>query len=121
MKQQKTETKAIVFMIVSAFLASFGQIFYKFAANNTSDVYSFFANPYLYFGGLAYFIGLIFMIKALRRGELTIVYPILATSFIWVSLLTPFFFSNDVMTLRKWIGVIVIVVGVICVGSGRAK
>jgi uncharacterized membrane protein len=120
-KQQVTTLSAIVFMIFSALFASAGQIFYKFAANNTQDIATFFLNPWLYFGGISYSIGLLFMIKALRRGELTVVYPVLATSFIWVSLLSPLFFKTDSMTFQKWIGVLVIVIGVTLVGKERTK
>ena len=118
---QKTTISAILFMLVSALFASSGLILYKFAANNTFDVMTFILNPYLYLGGLSYAAGLFFMLKALRRGELTVVYPVLATSFIWVSILSPIFFESDFMTIQKWIGVLIIIVGVSLVGKGRAK
>ncbi len=121
MKRQTTEIAAILFMIVSALFASVGQILFKFAANNTHDVASFILNHYLYLGGLAYATGLIFMLKALRRGELTVVYPVLATSFIWVSLLSPIFFNTDSMSIQKWVGVSVIIAGVYMVSKGRVK
>ncbi len=123
MKINKGTTKlsAIIFMLCSALVASFGQVFFKFAANKTAGVSSFILNPYVYLGGLAYFIGLLFMIKALRRGELSVVYPVLATSFIWVSVLSPLFFNTDFMTAEKWAGVVIIVLGVSFVGKGRKK
>ena len=71
--------------------------------------------------GAAYFIGLVFMLKALQLGELSVVYPVLATSFIWVSLLSPLFFPADRMTAKKWLGVAVIVVGVTLIGRARAR
>jgi len=118
---QKTKFSGVLFMLVSAVFASVGQIFFKFAANRTIDVTTFIMNPYLYLGGFAYTTGLFFMLKSLRRGELTVVYPVLATSFIWVSLLSPLFFKSDIMTINKWIGIIIIILGVTLVGNGRIK
>jgi len=118
---QKTHPSAIVFMLLSALFASFGQIFFKFAANNLTDINSLIFNSNLYFGGICYLAGMILMLKALRRGELSVVYPVLATSFVWVSILSPIFFKNDVMTLQKWIGVGVVILGITLVGRGRTK
>ncbi len=75
----------------------------------------------MYLGVISYGIGLLFMLKALRRGELTVVYPILATSFIWVSLASPLFFPTDFMTMQKWIGIFIVSAGVSLVGKGRSK
>jgi len=57
------------------------------------------------------------MLKALLYGEVTVVYPIMATSFIWVALMSPFFFG-DVMTPTRWIGIIIIMLGVCLVARG---
>ena len=119
--KQKTKISAIVFMLFSALFASAGQIFYKYAANATQDIVTFVMNPFIYLGILFYGAGLVLMLKAMRRGELTVIYPILATSFIWVSLLSPLLFETDFMNLQKWIGVAVIVLGVTFVGRGRTK
>lgn len=119
--KQKTGISAIMFMLISAIFSSVAQILFKFAANNTKDVLSFIYNPYLYFGGFSLLIGLVFMLKSLRRGELTVVYPVIATSFIWVSLLSPIFFKTDFMTLQKWIGIFIIISGVYLVSKGRER
>ncbi|MFC1727909.1 EamA family transporter [Nanoarchaeota archaeon] len=117
----KTSLSAIIFMVFAAIFASGGQIFYKFAANRTADFATLVLNPFLVLGLASYGIGLLFMLKALRRGELTVVYPILATSFIWVSLASPLIFKTDFMTPLKWIGVLIILAGVTLVSKGREK
>lgn len=118
---QKTSISAIVFMLFSAVFASAGQILFKFAANSTSNITTFILNPFLYLGLMGYGLGLLFMIKAIRRGELTVVYPVLATSFIWVSLASPVFFATDSMNIEKWAGVIFVIFGITLVGKGRQK
>lgn len=116
-----TSISAIILMIFAAILGSVGQIFYKFASQQTVDAASLIFNSYLYLGVGAYGLGLIFMLAALRRGELTVVYPVMATSFIWVSILSPIFFETDFMTINKWIGIAIIILGVAVIGKGRSK
>ena len=65
-----------------------------------------------------YGFGAVLLIIALRNGELSVIYPIIATSYIWVSLLSPRFFSTDFMNATKWGGIFVIIVGVTFVGIG---
>lgn len=119
--KQKTTISAIVFMIFSAIFASFGQVLFKFASKSSFDFMTLIFNPFLIIGLASYGVGLLFMLKAIRRGELTVVYPVLATSFIWVSLLSPLFFETDFMTLQKWIGIFIIIVGISLIGKGRQK
>ncbi|MBN2420924.1 EamA family transporter [Candidatus Woesearchaeota archaeon] len=120
-KIQKTSLNAVIFMLFSAIFASVGQILFKFAANEVNSTATLIFNPFLYFGLLGYGLGLLFMIKAIRRGELTVVYPVLATSFIWVSIASPIFFAADSMNIQKWFGVAIIIIGITFVGKGRQK
>ena len=114
--------KAIIYVFIAALFASVGQIFFKFAANNNLiDVMSFIFNPYVYIGVLFYGLGFIFMLKALLYGEVTLVYPMMATSFIWVCLMSPFFFPADSVSLHKWIGIGIILIGVYFVAKGGKK
>ncbi|MEK6887273.1 MAG: hypothetical protein AABW88_05585 [Nanoarchaeota archaeon] len=121
MKKQTTKLSAMGFMLLAAIFASAGQIFFKFTADKFTSIISIFTNYNTYIAGTFLLVGLFFMLKALRRGELTVVYPVLATSFIWVSLLSPLFFSGDFMTFQKWSGVFIIIFGVTLVGKGRKK
>ena len=121
MTKKITKLSAMGFMLLSAIFATMGQIFFKFTADKFTTLPSIFTNYNTYIAGAFFLIGLFFMLKALRRGELTVVYPVLATSFIWVSLLSPLFFRGDFMTFQKWIGVFIIILGVTLIGRGRKK
>ena len=61
------------------------------------------------------------MIIAFKGGELSVLYPIIATSYVWVSIASPFFFETDYMTTSKWIGVFVIIGGISLIGWGAKK
>lgn len=109
-------------MIICTVFTSAGQILYKFGANNLSfSFFSILTNIPLIAGVACYGVGLIFLLLALRGGELTVLYPIIATSYVWVSLASPFFFSTDYMTQMKWGGVFIIILGVSLIGWGARK
>lgn len=54
---------------------------------------------------------MIAFIIALRGGELSVLYPIVATGYIWVSLWSVLFLRER-MTLLKWTGIAFIIAGV---------
>lgn len=118
----KTKWWAITLMIPCTIFTSAGQIFYKMATNTIGlEISSILFNLPLIAGLVSYGIGLILLIIAFRGGELSVLYPIIATGYIWVSLASSYIFETDFMTLYKWIGVVVIIVGVSLIGFGAKK
>ena len=57
------------------------------------------------------------LVLALRDGQLSVLYPIIALTYVWVTILSPMFF-NDIINAYKIIGVGLIVVGVSFIGLG---
>lgn len=106
-------------------LTSSAQVMYKLAANRfvfdlndiNTTITSIVTNPYLYIGAILYFISAILLIIALRGGELSVLYPLVALSYVWVGILSMLIF-NEPMTMFKWFGVVFIIAGVSCIGVG---
>lgn len=73
-------------------------------------------NHFFFLGAIAYLGALVFLLLAFQRGELSTLYPILATSYVWISLLSPLFFPSDSMNGWKWAGVLLIVGSVSLLG-----
>ena len=65
-----------------------------------------------------YAVAAMLMLTAFKHGELSVVYPIIATSYIWVSILSPTFFPADYMSAVKWLGIFFIIIGVTAVSLG---
>ena len=65
-----------------------------------------------------YAIGSAVMILAFKGGEVSVLYPVLATSYIWVALLAYFWFGEAVHILR-WAGILVIIIGITVVGAAH--
>jgi len=114
----KTEPWAIVLVIITTVLTSFGSLFYKFGADKLSfDITSIITNYYIIAGLIFYAIGAVLLVKAFKHGELSVLFPVVALSFVWVAILSMIFLS-EIMTFTKWMGIIAIVAGVSFVGRG---
>lgn len=109
----KTKTTAILLVLFSTLLTSIGQLFYKLGADQLPKL---FINYFLIIGLLTYFIALVIFIIALKYEELSILYPIYATSYIWVTLMS-FFILREPSAISKYIGITLIVMGVAVVGK----
>jgi len=117
----KTKPFAILLMILCTIFTSFAQVFYKKGAPALSfNIISLITNYPIIFGFILYGLGAIIMIYAFKHGEVTILYPIITLGYIWVSLLSVYFF-NEIMNPYKWLGVIIIILGVYIVGLGGKK
>ncbi len=60
------------------------------------------------------------MILALRDGELSMLYPIIALTYVWVNLLSMYFFHEN-MNLWKAAGIALVIGGVALMGRAGAK
>lgn len=116
-----TKLWAIILIFFTTFLTSSAQILYKLGTPSLEfDIISILKNYYLISGLLLYAIGAILMIISFRGGEVSVLYPIIATSYIWVSLLS-IYFLGETMNIYKWIGVFIIMAGIISIGYGSKE
>ncbi len=74
--------------------------------------------PKLFAGYCLYGIFTALMVYALRHGELSILWPIIALTYVWVSILSVMIF-HETMNPMKIIGVAIIVAGVAVLGLGN--
>lgn len=116
-----TKPWAIGLMILTTIFTSMAQIFYKLGANKLKfNLISLITNLPLITGMALYVLGAIIMIIAFKGGEVSVLYPIIATSYIWVSLLSLYFFKES-LNLFKIIGVFTIIAGIIFISLGSKE
>ena len=72
-------------------------------------------NPWLFAGYSLYAVSMVLLIIALKDGELSITYPVIALTYVWVAMLS-YFLMHESMGLYKIIGIALIVTGVAVVG-----
>lgn len=119
--KMKTELWAIGLMVLCTAFTSVAQVFYKFgAAKLEFNIISLITNLPLITGMILYILGAFIMITAFKGGEVSVLYPIIATSYIWVSLLSIHFF-NENLNFFRWIGIFVIIAGIIFISIGSKE
>jgi uncharacterized membrane protein len=77
-------------------------------------------NPWLFTGYALYGISTVLLILALRKGQLSLLYPVISLTYVWVTILSLLLFK-ETMNVYKLVGLAVIVAGVAVLGrDGRA-
>lgn len=106
-----TKTWAIILVIIMTGLTSSAQVMYKLAASPGASLIDVLLSRYLWAGLALYSIGFILLNIAFRGGEVSTLYPIIATSYIWVAVLSYYRFNEHLSSL-KLLGIFAIVIGV---------
>ena len=116
-----TKLWAMGIILFSTFLTSTAQLFYKFAVEKlSSNIFCIITNINLLVGMALYIVGGILLIISFRGGEVSVLYPIYATSYIWVSFLS-IYFLGEAINIFKGLGVFVIIAGIVLIGYGSKK
>ncbi len=101
----------IALVLFCGFLGAIGQIFLKLGSKNFNLDLSLLTNWNLIFGLGLYAVATIIFIFALKQGNLSILYPIIATSYVWVAIFSKYFL-NEPFPLYKWTGIVLILIAV---------
>ena len=117
-EEHVTHTWAILLVLFCTLITASAQLLWKTGMNQFKpDVHSLLTNIPLLSGFVLYGIGAALLIIALRGGELSVLYPFIATSFVWVALLSSAYLHESI-TLFKWGGIIFIIAGIGLIGKG---
>ena len=113
-----TQLWAAGLVILATLVGAFGPILLKKASlRKFSSIKSLITNYYLLGGVSLYAIGTILFIPALKGGELSVLYPLVALIYVWVSFLSVKFLGEK-MNRFKWLGIALIIIGVSFIGLG---
>jgi uncharacterized membrane protein len=112
------ELWAVGLVLVGTVIGSFGPIFMKKASSKFSlTLKGTILNWQLILGCFFYGVSVLIFIPALRGGDLSILYPLVSINYIWVSLLSMKLLKEK-MNTYKWLGILLIIVGVAFIGIG---
>ena len=73
--------------------------------------------PKLFFGYALYGLYTVVLTMALRHGELSVLYPVIALTFVWVTIASVIVFHEE-MNWPKLAGIAIIMLGVAVLGRG---
>jgi drug/metabolite transporter (DMT)-like permease len=115
---EKSKITALVIVFLCTIFTSFGQLFLKMGASDLKPGFFSLLSDYPLIAGFAlYGFGAILFILSLRFGELSMVYPIISLSFIWVLFLSSRYLHEPILA-SKVAGVLFILAGVSLIGRG---
>ncbi|HVV44341.1 MAG TPA: EamA family transporter [Bryobacteraceae bacterium] len=116
------QRRAILLIVLFTIIAAIAQPLFKIGANSLPAKVSIggVVTDLPLIAGLAlYGLGSILMIWALRHGELSVLYPLISLSYVWVAILSVVIF-RDRMTSLRISGIATIIAGVSILGiAGR--
>lgn len=113
-----TKSWAVILIILTTFLISISQVLWKKGADILEfNLTSILTNYYIIGGLILYaFITLLILI-AYKGGDVNVLNPLIATSYIWTTILSVILF-NDILNILKVFGISIIILGVGLVGYG---
>jgi multidrug transporter EmrE-like cation transporter len=117
----QTTTKSLVLVFICTILGATAQILMKTGSAQLVhfDPISILSNIPLFAGYALYGINTVLLMMALRDGELSKLYPVISLTFVWVTLLSMYFF-HEPLTFWKAAGILVIMGGVTVLGRASA-
>jgi drug/metabolite transporter (DMT)-like permease len=116
-----TKKTAFMLMIVVTLFTSLAQVFLKFGADKLEiNIISLLSNYNLWLGFAFYGGGFVVLMIALKGGDVSSLYPIIATSYIWVAILSLWLF-NESISVYGWLAITIIFVGILFVIKGSAQ
>lgn len=109
--------KIIFLTALSAFIGSIGQLEFKRGADNLQfDIKLLLTNYHLILGVAVYGVSTILYIYALNKEQLSIIYPIAATSYIWTTIFSKILLKESI-GLTSVVGVFFILLGVTLIAT----
>lgn len=103
-------------------LGAAAQVLIKTGANALPhpSVLQMATSPWLLSGYCLYGMSTVLLVLALRHGQLSLLYPVISLTYVWVTILSVVVF-HEVMNPYKVAGIVLIVMGVGVLGLGGKK
>lgn len=114
----ETQLWAVGLVVFGCVISAFGALYLKLGSASISfNLKSFLFNRKLMLGVFLYGLSAVFFIAGLKGGELSVLYPVVSTGYIWICLLSARYLKEE-MTRLKWLGILFIIIGVSLIGYG---
>ena len=113
--------KIILLTALAAFIGSIGQLEFKRGADNLQfDIKLLLTNYHLILAIAVYCVSTVLYVYALNKEQLSILYPIVATSYVWTLMFSKIFLKEQV-GLTSWAGVFFILLGVTLIATQAGR
>ena len=118
--------RSVFIVVACTLIGALAQVLIKIGAGRLehtgliATAIGIFTIPTLFAGYSLYGVFTVLLVFALRHAELSILYPVIALSYVWVTLASVLVF-HETMNLPKACGLVIIVLGVAVLGRGGTR
>jgi len=120
-EELSVDWKIILLTALAAFIGSIGQLEFKRGADNLQfDIKLLLTNYHLILAIAVYCVSTVLYVYALNKEQLSILYPIVATSYVWTLMFSKIFLKEQV-GLTSWAGVFFILLGVTLIATQAGR
>lgn len=117
--------RSLILVSLCTILGAAAQIMMKMGADPSikgmiPTVIRIFTNLNLFVGYSLYGVSAVLLVLALRKGQLSMLYPVIALTFVWVAILSVLIFHEQLSILRI-AGITTVVAGVALLGLGDSS
>ena len=109
----------MLLVVVASIFGSFGMVFFKAGASNLSKgLKGLLLNWRVLLGISLYLMSSVFFVLGVKRGEISILYPLVSLGTVWTLLWARIFFGEE-LTKTKFMAVGLIMAGIVFLNLGR--
>lgn len=113
-----TPLSSMLLVFVAAFLGSFGAVFLKSGAGRLHrQIRTLLLNWRLAVGVAFYLLSSFFFVLGVRKGELTILYPMVSLGYVFTLVWSRLFFHEGI-TRNKFVGIGLVLAGIVLLSLG---
>ncbi|MEM7559240.1 MAG: hypothetical protein AAF394_08955, partial [Planctomycetota bacterium] len=115
-----TPVASILLFVLASLFGAVGQFLYKSGADSVEGSLVNYLTNFRILGGIAcYTAVMVLFVAAFKRGgELSVLYPIYASTFIWAALIGLFAYGTSI-SLVNIVGMLLLIAGMYCMGLGQ--
>lgn len=112
-----TPLSSIALVLTASVFGSVGAVFLKLGSARLRDGFWNIFNAKLALGVALFLASSVFFVAGIRRGELSVLYPMVSLGYVWTMFYSKWFFGEP-FTRNKFLGLALILTGVFFVGLG---
>lgn len=114
-----TPVSSIAWVSFGSVIGSLGAVGLKAGAQHVAlNIRALITNWRLALGLSLYLLSTVFFIKGISHGEISVLFPLVSTGYIWTAIWSKLFFGES-FTRPKFIGLGLILIGCVLLGLGK--
>jgi len=116
-----TPVASMLLVLTASFIGSFGAVLLKAGASRLGlGLRQLVCNYRLGLGVALFLLSSYFFVLGVRRGELSVLYPLVSLSYVWTMIWSRLFFAEPITRGKLW-GLLLILLGITLISLGAHR